>query len=266
MLHQMTGFFTSAFVFPGLKWGMALVAVALGIAFGAVWLSGFWPPLIKKPALWLVAVTSAFITWTAIAFIQIPLQSWTGQALLLAWNQTTLTQWLLLAAIPQILLSGLVQEATKLLPLLYFRWRGNLTSPESGLIMGAVSGAGFGVFEAIWVHNTILASGWSWSLVAIHGFPALLGFVERFTSIGLHISVSALAGYGLATHRGWRFYFIASALHGLTNYAVVLIQKGVLSGTGAEIYIGVITPIVAGVALWLRWRKNGSQSETSVSA
>jgi len=68
-----------------------------------------------------------------------------------------LTQWLLLAGIPQILLSGLVQEASKLAPVLFYWWRNKKSfTPQFGLIAGAVSGAGFGVFEAIWVHNQIL--------------------------------------------------------------------------------------------------------------
>ena len=110
MLDQMMQFFTSAFVFPGLGWKYVLIAIGVGIGFGAVWLAFYRPPLVRRPGLWVVAIASALLTWTAIAFIQIPLQGWTGQGLLRIWNQSTLTAWLLLAGIPQILLSGLVQE------------------------------------------------------------------------------------------------------------------------------------------------------------
>ena len=97
MLEQMIRFFTSAFHFPGLSPVLILVATAIGIVFGAIWLTPYWPSMINRPALWFVGVVSAFLTWTAIAFIQIPLQSWTGQALLHFWDQRTLTHWLLLA-------------------------------------------------------------------------------------------------------------------------------------------------------------------------
>jgi uncharacterized membrane protein YhfC len=117
-----------------------------------------------------------------------------------------------------------------------------------------VSGAGFGVFEAVWVHNTILASGWTWAAVETGGVLALLGFWERFFSVAFHIAASALAGYGLAKRLGWQFYLIASVLHGLTNYGVILLQAGVLTSIQVEIYIAVLAVAITAVALWLRWR------------
>jgi len=92
-------------------------------------------------------------------------------------DQRILTQWLLLAGIPQILLSGLVQEGAKLVPVVFY-WRAHQRgfSPRFGLIAGAVSGAGFGVFGAVWVHNTMFASGWTWSSVDTSGLLALMGF------------------------------------------------------------------------------------------
>ena len=256
MLQQMAGFFTSAFSFPGLSWTLVLLAIAIGVFFGAIWLTPYRPPVVKRPGLWLVAIVSAFLTWTAIAFIQIPLQGWTGQILTHFWDQFTLLRWLLLAGIPSILLSGLVQEGAKLVPVGFYWWRNHWSfTPKFGLIAGAVSGAGFGVFEAIWVHNTIFASGWTWSMVETGGFLALLGFWERFFTVAFHTAVSALAGYGLAKRLGWQFYLIASFLHGATNYSVVLLQKGLLTSVQVEIYIGVLAIAVTALALWLRWHK-----------
>ena len=255
MLSQMIGFFTSAFNFPGLGWTLVLVAIAIGIVFGAAWLFPYRPPLARRPGLLVVGIVSAILTWTAIAFVQIPLQAWTGQALLHFWSQATLAKWLLLAGIPQILLSGLVQEAAKLVPVVWYWWRNNrYFTPKFGLIVGAVSGAGFGVFEAVWVHNTILASGWTWAAVETGGALALLGFWERFFSVAFHISASALAGYGVAKRLGWQFYLIASVLHGLTNYSVILLQAGLLTSVQVEVYIAVLAVAITSVALWLRWR------------
>ena len=45
---QMTRFFTSAFSFPGLSWTLILVAVAIGIIFGAIWLTPYRPPMAEK--------------------------------------------------------------------------------------------------------------------------------------------------------------------------------------------------------------------------
>jgi RsiW-degrading membrane proteinase PrsW (M82 family) len=259
MLQQMVQFFNSAFNFPGLSWTLILLAVALGLAFGAFWLAAYRPPLIRKPWLWGIGIVSAFLTWAAIAFIQIPLQELTGMALLHFWSPGTLMAWLLLAAIPQILLSGLVQEGAKLVPTVFVWWRRNrILDPKLGLIAAAVAGAGFGVFEAVWVHNSIFASGWGWQTVQAAGFPAILGFWERFITVAFHTAVSALAGYGLAKGLGWQFYLIASFLHAATNYSVVFLQNGALTSLQTEVYITVLTLAVIAAALWLRWHRTGS--------
>lgn len=264
MLQQLTRFFTSAFDFPGMSPVLVLTGVTIGVVFGAIWLIPYWPPMVKRPGLWVVGAVSALLTWTAIAFVQIPLQGWAGQALLYFWDQITLTQWLLVAGLPQILLSGLVQEGAKLVPVVFYRWRNDWSlAPKSGLIAGAVSGAGFGVFEAIWVHNTMLSSGWTWNAVETSGVLALLVFWERFLSLAFHTGVSAVAGYGLAKRLGWQFYLVASFLHGATNYSVILMQKGFLTSIQVEIYIAVIAAAVTAIALWLRWRDHEGTRQNS---
>lgn len=255
MTDQMTRFFMSAFNFPGLNPILALAATALGLGFGAIWLAAYRPPIPGNRWLWAVAMASALLTWTAIAFVQIPLQTWASQGLLHFWSIGTLTHWLLLAGIPSVLLSGLVQEGAKLIPTVVYWWRNQRRlDPKLGLILGAMAGAGFGVFEAVWVHNTIFASGWDLNTVQSSGLLALLGFWERFFSVGFHIGVSALAGYGLARGWGWQAYLVASLLHGITNYGVVLLQKGMLTTVQVEVYIAVFAIAITAAALWLRWR------------
>ncbi|MFC1968318.1 PrsW family glutamic-type intramembrane protease [Chloroflexota bacterium] len=250
----MIKFFLSAFRFTDLIWSLIILAIAIGLIFGAIWLIPYWPPLVKRPWLWAVGITSALFTWSAIAFVQIPLQAWAGQALLHFWGEITLLRWLLLAGIPQILLSGLVQEASKLVPTVFYWWRsGRNFDPKFGLLLGVMAGTGFGVFEAIWVHNSIFASGWTWQTVETNGVMALLGFLERFFTVAFHIAVSGLAGYGLAKGLGWQFYLLASFLHGATNYSVILLQKGLLSAFEVEIYITVLALAITAAALWLRW-------------
>ena len=79
MFEQMIGFFVSAFRFPGLTWSLIILAIAVGFLFGAIWLISYWPPLIKRPWFWAVGIISALLTWSAIAFIQVPLQAWPGR-------------------------------------------------------------------------------------------------------------------------------------------------------------------------------------------
>jgi uncharacterized membrane protein YhfC len=90
--------------------------------------------------------------------------------------------------------------------------------------------------------------------------------LERFFSVAAHIAFSALAGYGLAKGRGWQFYLIASVLHGLLNYSVVLYQAGLLTVVPTEIYIAVLAVLVTAGALWLRWRKTAATAEPEISA
>jgi RsiW-degrading membrane proteinase PrsW (M82 family) len=250
MIEYMVGFFVSFFQNP------SALGISLAIAFGAIWLACYRPPLFKKPWLWAVLVSSAILALAAASFIQIPLQIWTGQALGHFWSEEVLWSWILLAGIPQILLSGLVQEGAKLVPVVIYWWRsGRSIDPKQGLAIGAVAGAGFGIFEAQWVHNAIFASGWTWGAVQAGGVMALAGFWERFFAVAFHTAASALAGYGLVKGWGWQFYLIASCLHGLLNYSAVLLHAGVFTVVHLEIYAAVIAVLVTAWALWLRWRK-----------
>lgn len=258
MVEQMVGFFLSWFTNP------SLLGIGLALAFGAVWLVGYWPSLFKKPWLWAVLAISAILSLVAVSFIQIPLQSLVGQGLSKLWSQEMLMRWLLLAGIPQILLSGLVQEGSKLVPVVIW-WMGeNRTlEPKVGLAIGAVAGAGLGIFEAVWVHNLIFASGWGWEQVQSGGFMALAGFWERFFAVAFHIASSALAGWGLARGWGWQFYLLAAFLHSLLNYSVVLLQAGLFTVVHVEIYAAAVAVLVTAGALWLRWRKGESQAPLS---
>ena len=141
---------------------------------------------------------------------------------------------------------------------------GSNIDPKLGLAIGAVAGAAFGIFEAQWAHNLIFASGWTWAAVQTGGFMALAGFWERFFTVAAHIAFSALAGYGLAKGRGWQFYLIASALHGLLNYSVVLLQAGLLTALHVEIYVAVLAVLITAWALWLRWRKTADTVEPAI--
>ena len=273
MAQIMWDFFVSWFQNPSAERGLTWLFLSIGLAFvfGAVWLAAFAPPLRRlqlRTALLIVAlpavfVSSAILAVAAVSFIQLPLQIWTGQALGHFWSEETLMGWILLAGIPAVLLSGLVQEAAKLLPpLVYFRWR----RPEGAklaLIIGAISGAGLGIFEAQWALNQIFAAGWSWGTVELQGFQALFGFWERFFAVAFHIAATAIAAYGLFKGKWWQFYLLAAFLHALLNYSVVLLQGGYVTILQLEVYAAVVALATVGLALWLRWRP---QREITIAA
>jgi RsiW-degrading membrane proteinase PrsW (M82 family) len=261
MVSTMVNYFVSFFHNPT-AWG-----IGLAIGFGAVWLASYWPPLAKRPCLWAVLAGSAFFTLAAISFIQIPLQIETGRALTSLWSSDTLTRWILLAYIPIVLLTGLVQEGAKMVPMVIYWWRsGSDIDPKVGLVIGAVAGAGFGVFEAQHFLNSIFAQGVTWAAVQAGGFAALAGFWERFFAVAAHIAFSALAGYGLAKGWGWQFYLIASALHAVLNYSAVLYGTGHLGLVPTEIYVAAVAVAAAAWALWLRWRRTAAAAEPVILA
>ncbi len=253
----MIKFFISGFVYPGILWNQLLIGIGLGIVFGAIWYATYWTPILGKPWPWAVLISSIILSWAAVAFVQIPLQALTGQVLNFFWSEEVLMRWLLIFGIPQILLSGLVQEGSKLVPVVvYWLRKGKNIDPKLGLVIGAVAGLGFGAFEAVWVHNLAFISGWSWETAETTGLMvALIPFWERFFVIAFHTASSAIAGWGLAKGWGWQFYLIASFTHGVINYSAVIFQVGAINQVQLSIYAAVWALIVTAVALWLRWKK-----------
>jgi RsiW-degrading membrane proteinase PrsW (M82 family) len=241
-----------------------LVSVGLAIAFGAVWLLTYWPSIFKKVWTWPTMIISAFLTLLAVTFVQIPLQYYINKGLGLAWDATTIANWYLLAGIPVVLASGLVQEAAKSIPMAIWWWRsGRSITPKTGLLIGAIAGAGFGIFEAFWVHGSLFAAGWTTQLISQHGFDGIAGFFERFFTVGFHIAVSALVGYGLARGKWWQYYLIAAGLHTIANYAAIFMGYfGVIHPAAwlktvyIEIYIAVLAVVITAVALYLRWHRD----------
>jgi RsiW-degrading membrane proteinase PrsW (M82 family) len=260
LLQTTTAFFTSFFADPG------ALGIGLAIYFGAIWLTPYYPPLFKRAPVWVVMVISAFLTLAAAAFIQIPLQALVGQGIGRFWSQELVASHILLFGIPQILLSGLVQEGAKMVPLVwYWRREDKSLDPKLGLAIGAAAGAAFGIFEAQWVHNQIFASGLLGTMLQTQGILALVGFWERFFVVAAHTAFSALAGYGLAKGKGWQFYLIASGLHALLNYSAVLLTAGVLTSLQVEVYCAVLALAVTAWALWLRWRRTPADYQSQIS-
>jgi RsiW-degrading membrane proteinase PrsW (M82 family) len=240
-------------------------AIGLAIALGAVWLACYQPPLFKKPWLWAVLVSSAFLTLAAVSFIQIPVVDWIDEALHVRR---------FVVAIPMVLLIGLVQEGAKLVPVVvYWRRSGRNIDPKLGLAIGAVAGAGFGILQAWGVFAPLGAL--PFYAYDFFNFGALYRFWHIFFIVAAQIAFSALASYGLAKGRGWQFYLIASALHGLLAYSVMsglfpiwdMCLEGWPPYSGeVSMYTAVLAALVTAWALWLRWRKTAATADTTTSS
>ena len=67
-----------------------------------------------------------------------------------------------------MLFVGIVEEGAKLVPVLFYWWGSKRSlTPKFGLMLGAVSGAGFGIFEAINKINMNSVYRWNWSAVGV---------------------------------------------------------------------------------------------------
>jgi RsiW-degrading membrane proteinase PrsW (M82 family) len=264
----MVGYFLSFFEDP------TAPGISLAIAFGAVWLACYKPPLFKKPWLWAVLVSSAFLTLAAISFIRIPLVNWIDDQLYVHHfpSQEVLRSLFYLAGIP--LISGLITEGSKLVPVVvYWRRSGKNIDPKLGLAIGAVAGAGFGILQAWGVLGVKLWGAFPAYAYDFFNPSSSHGFLCTFFTVAAQIAFSALAGYGLAKGRGWQFYLIASVLHGLLNLAwklfsgITLLSIGWPSySLGACVYIAVLAVLITAWALWLRWRKTAATAGPAISA
>lgn len=230
------------------------VGWAMAVLLGVLWLTllarpGWW----RLVASWPAIVLGAALFAPSIAWIQVPLQAATGAALAALFDQAALKAYLLLLGLPQILESGIVQEAAKLLGLIVvvavFRVRGG-----SIIRVGAAVGLAFGAFEAAWVFGLVFASGWTTDTASLAGWRAYWPFAERFFAVGFHAATGVILGVGLA--RGWWpvAYCLAAVLHAATNYGVVVAQAGLLDAIGLAVYVAVAALVSVALALWLRGR------------
>jgi RsiW-degrading membrane proteinase PrsW (M82 family) len=251
---QMYDFLKSWFIFPGVGWNIILISVGLALGFAAIWLALHDPPLFRRHWLWAVMVSSAFLTILALVFVYYPLRYYIDKAMSHYWNALTMYDWWLLSGLPYIIVSALVQEGAKMLPMVAWWWRsGRNIDPRLGLAIGAMAGAGYGIFESFWTNATILGAGWTFAAVRNNWFIGIGPFWDKFFTTGFNIAASSLVGYGLAKGRGWQFFLIAVGLHSVLNYATLIYQKGYFTFTQVEIYTAVVAVIVTLVVLWLKW-------------
>ncbi len=233
-------------------WRSALLA----LLFSLPWLWLVARGYLRRPAVWLTLVLAAVVFSPSIALIQVPIQ----QVLNALWIATirvpAIQANLILVGLPSVLVSGIIQEAAKLLvAMLGLRLLGEAKGRLSGLALGGASGAGYGAFEAFWVFNTIFGTGFGLATIQLAGPVALLGFYERFVTVPFHVGTAALSGYGYATGRTWRFLLVAILLHTAANWSALFLQAKVLGALEVEGWITVVSALAIGAALWLRYRR-----------
>jgi hypothetical protein len=233
-----------------------LFGVLIALLFGAIWIACFKPPLFQRWWLWEILAGSAIITLIAVSFIQIPIQNAIGKDITELMSAYNIGRAILLNGISLAIIAGIVQEGAKLIPpVIYWLLQKRDVNTRFMIIIGAIAGAGFGIFEAQWVHNMYFAVGWNLAILQDQGFITLVPFIERFIIIAFHTGASALACYGLAKGLGWLYYLGVVVVHAFIEYGNYLILAKALPFAAIEIYIAILSLLLVGIALWLRWKK-----------
>ncbi|MBM3149145.1 MAG: hypothetical protein FJ022_02370 [Chloroflexi bacterium] len=247
MMQQVYNLLASFFVRP------SLLGIGLAIAFSAIWLVFYKPPLFKKPWMWAVLAGGAILTPVAIVLVQLVATPVVGGLFRKIWSAQTLKDWFPLVVIPRLFILGLVREGVKLVPVIvYWLCKGRKILPKFGLSLGAVAGAGLGFLEAQWVLKYIFADGWSWADVQKYGAViALSGFWETFFILGYNIAACALAGWGLSKGWGWQFYLLAALAYVVLMYSPLLAQVELVGVVQMELIIASWACLLTGIVLWL---------------
>lgn len=258
MLQQMLQFLIHFFS-PPTAWG-----IVLAIVFGIAWLACYRPPFLGKPWLWAVLAAGAILSPITIAIVAYPVRYAISTGYAQLWTPEMISRWALLASLPSMYLVGLVREGFKMLPVVVVWWRkGWEIDPKLGLITGGVCGAGFGILEAMWTHNYIFSTGWSWANVQLQGIGQLVGFWESFFLLGANLASTALVGWGIGTGRWWQFYLLAAVIFLVLNYNYVLVSKEIVNATQAEFIIAACALVVIGVVLWLREKNSETRFKSA---
>jgi hypothetical protein len=135
---------------------------------------------------------------------------------------------ILIPAIIPPLLTGLIQESLKLIPL-FLVVRMAKPRPVAMVSMGAFVGAGFGCIEACHLIAPLFQNQ------QITGYV----LIERVFTILFHATAGALLGYGIARKQIWQFLLAAIGLHTLGNYMIIFVQMKTLTIKGLNILLGL---------------------------
>ncbi len=232
----------------------------MAFLFGAFWLALLMPQKLKSIWLWVIFLSGAVVFIVSILWVQTPLQRLVSSLLTRWLGAENYQAYFYITGVPGALISGFVQEAAKFIPvIIYWRAYQRRVEPLEAFSVGTMSGAGFGVFEAQWIINTIFAYGFKWDLVLLYGFEAVTGIWERLMTVAFHTSTGAVMGWGLAKKKAWQCYLFASLWHSLLNYVGVLFRMQKLSVVQVEIIISILIIVPFGLAFFLRREPSHSE-------
>lgn len=123
---------------------------------------------------------------------------------------------------------------------------------------GLAFGLGHGGIEAMLVVGPNMIAGTVMVLTGQTGlFPAdwksvLVGGAERIFAMVFHIGAALLVMYGVRAGRGFRYWFLAVALHTVMDAAVVILPAVFGVGVmGLELYAAALGGLTLALGIWL---------------
>ncbi len=156
------------------------------------------------------------VVYPIILITQAPLQKWYAvQVIVPALSRG---QSIFVPAMIPSLLTGLIQETLKFIPLLIIA-RAAKFKPLTIISLGAFIGAGFGFVEACHIAGPVFQAR---ALTSVTLF-------DRIFAILMHVVLGAGMGYGIARRKAWQFWLAAIGIHSFATYLVVFVQLKVIS-------------------------------------
>nr|MBN2277011.1 PrsW family intramembrane metalloprotease [candidate division Zixibacteria bacterium] len=233
----------SPFGFEDFFWRIPvyLVCLAVGLVFAIPFLRKYF----RQPELYLILILGGFL-FPLINQIQLPLQRWFAENYMIPGIKSggSIYYYGLYSA----LISGLVQETLKLIPVaLFFMWRHpgrNLT-----IALGVFCGLGFGIHEAASLSGAAYQSG-ALSIFSMAMFRYLMTILFHAVTGG---------AFGYALHRGWIKVIIVwlalVVIHAFINYLFIFVQKAVFDVTILEI-LTILIYLLLLLAVYLMVRRS----------
>jgi hypothetical protein len=180
----------------------------------AIWFVGFGYGQVKRLDLYVLFLVGALLYWLSLLLLN-PIQKlYFGFALDPA-NPTSSYVFLFGFA----LIIGVVEEASKYVPILSRSLIAKSFDLRLALSIGAACGAGFGFLQAA-------------NLTAFNGDGTLLirsDLFQKFFLIGINAGTGAFLALLIASKKPFAYYLIPIGLKTLFNWLIVFVQKGIMT-------------------------------------
>ncbi len=208
------------------------------LGIGVVLTAPFWVRYRRHTSIFFAFIAGALV-YLLVGVTHIPLQEWYSNRIVFPAIQQGGSIYAF--TVGNALLTGLVKELLKILPVILFFYLRKTNLPPL-YILGIFCGAGFGIFESGALTGDAYQAGamkfLSW------------GVFERITALVFHMTSGALYGWALchSLPRTVSIFIALFALHSFSAYLIVFVQKKILDIALFELLVALIYLILLLIA------------------